>query len=280
MAAILFVDLDRFKLVNDLYGHGVGDELLIAVSRRLSAIARPGDTLARMSGDEFVVLCEDLQGSTPAEVRQQVDAIAARIAAEIAAPFVLADAEILMTASVGIAFAGRGAQISEQVLHDADTAMYQAKREGGARHQIIDLREQHLADVRANLEHDLRGASTRGELRTEYQPIVETTSGTVVGVEALVRWAHPSRGLVAPAVLVPLAEQLGLITDDRTLGAGADLCRRAELAVQSRHQRALHGAQHVGQRVCTSADVTLVRADPSRRCCPTPAPTPRCSRSR
>ena len=207
LVAVLFVDLDRFKLVNDLHGHGIGDELLMAVAVRLSAALRPGDTVARMSGDEFVILCEDLAG--PAEV----DAIAARVGAAIAAPFVLSLAEVNMTASVGIAYSGPGNEMSEHLLHDADIAMYQAKRKGGDRHQIVDLREQRVAAQRANLEHDLDGATARGELRTEYQPIVAAGDGHITGVEALVRWAHPSRGLVQPTVLVPLAEQSGLITE-------------------------------------------------------------------
>jgi diguanylate cyclase (GGDEF)-like protein len=207
VAAILFADLDRFKRVNDLYGHSVGDELLVAVADRLRRVVRPGDTLARMSGDEFVVLCEDING------RSHADTIAARIGAAVAAPFELSIGEVLTTASVGIAFSGPTDQLSEQLLQDADTAMYQAKRKGGARHQIVDLREQHRADERASLERDLRGASKRGELRTEYQPIVETGTGRLTGVEALLRWAHPSRGPVSPTVLVPLAERGGLITE-------------------------------------------------------------------
>jgi diguanylate cyclase (GGDEF)-like protein len=207
VAAILFADLDRFKHVNDLYGHGVGDELLVAVAERLRRVVRPGDTLARTSGDEFVVLCEDINS------RAQADSIAARIGAAVAAPFELSIGEVLTTASVGIAFSGPTDQLSEQLLQDADTAMYQAKRKGGARHQIVDLREQHRADERATLERDLRGASKRGELRTEYQPIVETGTGRLTGVEALLRWAHPSRGAVSPTVLVPLAERGGLITE-------------------------------------------------------------------
>jgi diguanylate cyclase (GGDEF)-like protein len=207
LAAVLFADLDRFKLVNDLYGHGVGDQLLIAVAERLSAVLRPGDTLARMSGDEFVILCEDLDGPT------QVDVIADRIGAAIAAPFVLSGIEVDVTASVGIAHSGPGDQLSEELLKDADTAMYQAKRSGGDQHQIIDLREKHLAAQRASLEHELHGAPARGELRTEYQPIVNTRDGRITGVEALLRWAHPARGVVRPTLLVPLAEKSGLITE-------------------------------------------------------------------
>jgi diguanylate cyclase (GGDEF)-like protein len=206
MAAVLFADLDRFKLVNDLHGHAVGDELLVAVAQRLTLALRPGDTLARMSGDEFVILCEDLDD--PAEV----DAIAARVVAAVSAPFVLSTVEVAVTASVGIAFSGRGEELSEQLLRDADTAMYQAKRGGGARHQIVDLREQDRTSRRASLEHDLRGALARGELRAVYQPIIATGDGRVTGAEALLRWDHPARGSVAPTLFIPLAEQSDLIT--------------------------------------------------------------------
>jgi diguanylate cyclase (GGDEF)-like protein len=206
MAAVLFADLDRFKLVNDLHGHAVGDELLVAVAQRLTLALRPGDTLARMSGDEFVILCEDLDD--PAEV----DAIAARVVAAVSAPFVLSTVQVEVTASVGIAFSGRGDELSEQLLRDADTAMYQAKRGGGARHQIVDLREQDRTSRRASLEHDLRGALARGELRAVYQPIIATGDGRVTGAEALLRWDHPSRGSVAPTLFIPLAEQSDLIT--------------------------------------------------------------------
>jgi diguanylate cyclase (GGDEF)-like protein len=201
--AILFVDLDRFKSVNDLYGHRVGDDLLIAVAGRITGALRSGDTLARLSGDEFVILCEDL--NEPAEV----DVIAARVVAAIAVPFVVSGHEVNVTASMGIAFSGRGDQLSEQILQDADAAMYQAKRDGGGHHQIIDLRELHIADERASLQRDLHGALARGELRALYQPIVSTADGLVVGFEALLRWDHPSRGLVMPSLLIPIAEQSG-----------------------------------------------------------------------
>nr|MDP9337134.1 bifunctional diguanylate cyclase/phosphodiesterase [Actinomycetota bacterium] len=206
-AAVLFVDLDRFKAVNDQHGHGVGDELLVAVAERLTAVLRPGDTLARLSGDEFVVLCEDL------DAEATVARIAARIGAAVAAPFVLSAHKVEITASVGIAFSGRGDQLSERLLEDADTAMYQAKRKGGARQQVIDLRERDRGTQLARLERDLHDAPRRGELRTEYQPIVDTRDGRIAGVEALLRWDHPARGLVTPTVLVPLAEQSGLITE-------------------------------------------------------------------
>ena len=205
--AVLFADLDRFKLVNDVYGHRAGDELLVAVAQRLAAVLRPGDTLARLAGDEFVILCEGLD--TPA----RADAIAARIGAEFAAPFQLEVAEIDVTASVGIALLGRDDQRPEELLQDADMAMYQAKRRGGARHQIIDLSEKRRTLQQVNLERDLRGATTRGELHLEYQPIVETGNGRMTGVEALLRWAHPAQGLVGPSALIPIAERSGLINE-------------------------------------------------------------------
>jgi len=205
--AILFADLDKFKSINDTYGHHVGDELLIAVADRLSGQLRAGDTLARFGGDEFVVLCEDLDSTA------QGGPLAARIGAALAQTFFLTEVEVQVSASVGIAFAGRGDNASEEVLQVADTAMYQAKRQGGARQATVDLREQRIANHRAILNRDLRGALARGELRTDYQPIVSTANGRITGVEALLRWTHPVHGVVAPQTAVPLAERSGLIAD-------------------------------------------------------------------
>jgi len=208
VASVLFVDLDQFKQINDSYGHRVGDELLVAVAQRLSSQLRPGDTLARLSGDEFVILCEDLA------VSSEADTIADRIGAALQEPFDLSVAGIETSASIGIAFAGRpGHHLPEEILHDSDTAMYQAKRKGGARHQIIDLGEKDFVAQRESLQRDLRRARAAGELRADYQPIVRTTDGGIIGVEALLRWVHPSRGLVSPATLIPLAEQAGIITE-------------------------------------------------------------------
>jgi diguanylate cyclase (GGDEF)-like protein len=207
LVAILFADLDRFKAINDTYGHHVGDELLVAVAARLTELLRPGDTLARLAGDEFVILCEDLESTA------QVEPLAARIDEALGEAFVLSGIEVQVSASVGISFAGRGDDVPEQILQDADTAMYQAKRKGGARHGTVDIGEQRLADNRATLNRDLRGALARRELRTEYQPIVATADGRITGVEALLRWVHPVRGIVAPDTIIPLAEQSGLIID-------------------------------------------------------------------
>jgi diguanylate cyclase (GGDEF)-like protein len=205
LAPVLFADLDQFKAVNDRYGHRVGDELLVAVARRLTAQLRPGDTLARLAGDEFVILCEDLA------VGSDVEAVAARIGAAFAQPFFLSCGEVNMTASIGITFAGQGDHPPEEILHTADSAMYQAKRQGGGRQQVIDLGEQNQIDHRATLRHDLRGAVRGRELRSDYQPIVNTADRRVVGVEALLRWTHPTQGLIPPATVIPLAEQSGLI---------------------------------------------------------------------
>ena len=204
LVALLFADLDQFKQVNDVHGHQNGDELLVGVAERLTGMLRPGDTLARLSGDEFVVLCEDLGD------RSEAEPLAARIGAALTEPFMLSDRKLQVSASVGIAFAGTGDDVPELLLRDADMAMYQAKRRGGGRHQEVDLGLHRRAERRATLEQDLRDAAARGgELGLDYQPIVATTDGRITGVEALLRWAHPTRGLLPPSLVVPLAEQAG-----------------------------------------------------------------------
>jgi diguanylate cyclase (GGDEF)-like protein len=205
--AVLFTNLDRFKEVNDRHGHSVGDELLMAVAERLTEALRPDDTLARLNGDEFVILCEDIEDASA------VERLARRIDAGMNRPFVLSNNELTVTASVGIAYSGPGTDVPGQMLRDADTAMYQAKRRGGAGHQVLDLREQARTDDRATLRRDLDGVLVRGELTACYQPIVATADGRIVGVEALVRWTHPSRGAIPPALLIPLAEESHAIGD-------------------------------------------------------------------
>ena len=205
-AAVLFVDLDRFKDVNDRHGHGVGDELLRAVAHRLASLVRPSDTLARVSGDEFVFLCEDI-GSA-----ENVDILALRITGSFREPFVLAAATVSLTASVGVAFAGPGTQISDELVGAADAAMYAAKRLGGKSHQILDLREtvQPRGAV-TTMERDLRTAVAHGDLDVAYQPIVRSGDGVMTGVEALVRWSHAERGRVPATSIVGAAERTGLI---------------------------------------------------------------------
>ncbi|MET3807964.1 diguanylate cyclase (GGDEF)-like protein [Nakamurella sp. UYEF19] len=201
----LFLDLDRLKAVNDTYGHSVGDELLTAVAVRLTQAIRPGDTLARISGDEFVVLCEDLR--TPADAV----VIANRLLAEISRGFSLSTGPLMVTASIGIGYAAHGAHSCEQLLQEADSAMYLAKRGGGDRLQVFDETLQLYADTQLGLQRDLHEALCRQELRNAYQPIIDTGTGTIAGFEALVRWHHPQHGQVPPSTLIPLAEQSGLI---------------------------------------------------------------------
>ena len=203
-AAILFADLDRFKQINDTHGHQVGDELLLAVAHRLSGLVRPSDTLARVSGDEFVFVCEDLHDATDVEV------LARRVDEAFSRPFVVRDVELTISASVGIAFAGPGQDISDRLVAEADIAMYQAKRKNDAGHHIVDLRE--VLDIDTDgLETDLRSAFAQDKLDIAYQPIVRSTDGLVMGVEALLRWTHPDRGAVPAMAIVALAEESELI---------------------------------------------------------------------
>jgi len=204
-AGILFADLDHFKRVNDTHGHHVGDELLIAVAQRLSALVRPGDTLSRISGDEFVFLCEDMTSEA------DVEALGKRVEHAFRKPFSLSGRLIAVTASVGMAYAGRGEEISDQLLVKADTAMYQAKRKGGGVHQVIDLRQAMDDDERTTLETDLSAAFLRNKLDVAYQPILRCADKTIVGVEALLRWTDPARGAVSALTMVSAAEQTGLI---------------------------------------------------------------------
>ena len=204
-AAVLFIDLDQFKGVNDRYGHGVGDDVLVEVARRLSDVLRPGDTLARVSGDEFVAVCEEV--TTVA----QAEGVVARLDAALARPLVLpGSVELSISASVGVAFTGQDV-VAEDVVDASDKAMYRAKQAGGARHEFLNARDRGIATYEAGLQRDLHGLLGRDELHLAYQPIVETADGHLTGVEALLRWRHPSRGLVMPSVLVPLAERAGEI---------------------------------------------------------------------
>jgi diguanylate cyclase (GGDEF)-like protein len=207
VSGVMFLDLDRFKDVNDTYGHRIGDELLIAVADRLTGLLRPGDSLARLSGDEFVVLCEDLGDESA------LDPIAVRLDAELCRPFTLSGLEVTVSASIGVALTSQGVDTADQLLRDADLAMYQSKR-GRIRTQgLLDLRRLHLAGHQVSLAHALPGAIDRGEMHLEYQPIVDTADGRVIGLEALLRWIHPVRGPVSPTVFIPFAEQSGQIVE-------------------------------------------------------------------
>jgi len=205
MVAVLFVDLDRFKLVNDGLGHETGDELLAAVSRRLSTSVRRQDTIARFGGDEFVVLCEDLS-----DERQAVE-LAERAAQAFVEPFVLSRAEVAVSASIGIAVTRRTSERASTLLQDADAAMYRAKRRGGARHELFDEAMRTQAVSRLLTERALRRALQQDELRVLFQPQFDLATGRRIAVEALLRWDHPVRGLVMPSDFLRVAEETGII---------------------------------------------------------------------
>lgn len=219
--SVLFIDLDGFKQVNDRLGHYAGDELLVSASRRLGAVSRPDDTLARMSGDEFVIVCEDT-GRADAVV------IAERAVRELTRPFELEMGSAAVTASVGVASGVGGERSAEDLLHDADAAMYQAKQRGRGRVEAFDDALSARLSRLNQTEHDLRGAHERGELALVYQPIVDLAANgcRVVGAEALLRWHHPRSGLVLPGEFVELAETRGLIA---ALGGWVigEACRQA-----------------------------------------------------
>ncbi len=203
--AVLFLDLDRFKTVNDSLGHSVGDLLLVAIARRLEKLMRPSDTVARLGGDEFAVLAFG--------VREAPDAvhIAERVHRNLVAPFRVAGQEVHITASIGIALPELAGANADGLLRDADLAMYRAKAAGPGRYEVFDL-ELHRATVQLlKLETELRRGVAAGDFVMHYQPIISLASGRIAGFEALTRWQHPERGLVSPAHFIALAEETGLI---------------------------------------------------------------------
>jgi diguanylate cyclase (GGDEF)-like protein len=210
-AAVLFIDLDRFKRVNDTYGHEAGDELLKGVAQRLAATVRPGDTLARVYGDEFVLLCEELHQE------HDIDSVAERIRLVFDTPFSLDDADVLVSASVGVAYAGPGDQISGALIDEADRAMYETKRSTASAANAGSVLTGNGAPSRARsiaLGRDLRAALTgAGGLDVAYQPIVRSTDGAVAAVEALLRWTHPVEGLIPALAAIAVAERSGAIVD-------------------------------------------------------------------
>ena len=202
--AVLYLDLDRFKIVNDSLGHLVGDELLIAVSRRLESCLRQGDALARLGGDEFAVLLNSLLDDG------QANAIAFRIQEALSAPFSIGGREVFTSASIGIAFGPAHYTNPDEIMRDADTAMYHAKSRGKARHEVFDADMHARVRDRLSLENDLRRAVAGNDFEVHYQPIVSLTSGMCVGFESLVRWTRNGE-MISPATFIPIAEELGLI---------------------------------------------------------------------
>jgi diguanylate cyclase (GGDEF)-like protein/PAS domain S-box-containing protein len=229
--AVLFLDFDRFKLVNDSLGHLVGDQLLIAIAGRLKANVRPGDTVARLGGDEFTILLEDLNHS------DEVEVVATRLLKGLSLPFNLAGREVFITVSIGIAHSTMGYHYAEDMLRDADIAMYRAKTLGKARFEVFDPSMHANAVNLLRIETDLWRAIEREELYLEYQPIVSLETGKIAGFEALLRWRHPSLGVVPPAEFITVAEETGLIVPIGTwiLEEAARQIRCWKLSEQASH---------------------------------------------
>jgi diguanylate cyclase (GGDEF)-like protein/PAS domain S-box-containing protein len=214
--SVLFLDLDGFKMINDSLGHVVGDQLLVAVANRLAKCLRASDTvtrleqpftIARLGGDEFTILLDQIEDP------QDATLVAERLLSALAASFNLDGKDIFTSASIGIALSNTGYDNPEDLLRDADTAMYRAKSLGKARYQVFDVEMRTSVIARLQLETDLRTALERREFRNFYQPIVELESGRIIGFEALLRWQHPTRGLLQPAYFIPVAEETGLIRE-------------------------------------------------------------------
>jgi diguanylate cyclase (GGDEF)-like protein/PAS domain S-box-containing protein len=203
--AALFLDLDRFKIINDSLGHMVGDQLLVGIAHRLEACLRPGDTVARLGGDEFTILLEDLSDI------DDVLEVATRVQEAVTQPFNIGGHEVVTTVSIGIAMSNASYERAEDLLRDADTAMYRAKLMGKKRHVVFDREMHERAMELLQLETDLRRAITRKEFFLNYQPIVSLDTGKISSFEALVRWRHPERGLVMPSDFITIAEETGLI---------------------------------------------------------------------
>ncbi len=203
--AVLFLDLDGFKVVNDSLGHLVGDKLLVQVAERLTSYLRAGDSAARLGGDEFAILLTDVTDAG------MLPTIAERLQHQLSIPFVLDDHSVVVSASIGIAVSSTGYERPEDVLRDADIAMYRAKALGKGTHAIFDVEMHARAVTRLEVEAELRQALSSGQLELHYQPIVAVPAGRVTGLEALVRWRHPERGLIGPNDFLPVAEETGLI---------------------------------------------------------------------
>ena len=203
--AVLVLDLDRFKVINDSLGHATGDQVLVGLAARLGETLRQSDTIARLSADEFVVVCE-----RPDEVRHVIE-LAERIGAALARPLLSTSGEHFLTASIGIAVAEGPEDTAPSLLRDADAAMHRAKQLGPGRYELFDASVRAQVLSRLHTETELRQALERGQLHVHYQPILDTASGQPVAAEALVRWKHPDHGLIPPLEFIPIAEETGLI---------------------------------------------------------------------
>lgn len=203
--AMLFLDVDRFKMINDSAGHLVGDQLLVGIARRLSTCFREVDTFARFGGDEFTVLLDEIDSPHMAVM------VADRIRREMAAPFSIAGEEVFVSVSIGIAMVSSTYERAEDVLRDADTAMYRSKDKGRGGYQVFDLEMHENAVSLLRVESELRRAIDRGEFLLQFQPIISLEDGHIESFEALIRWKHPTRGLLSPDSFIPIAEECGLV---------------------------------------------------------------------
>src|SRR5581483_5726360 len=215
-AAVLCIDLDNFKGVNDTLGHGCGDELLQQAARRLRSVLREGDVAARLGGDEFTILLPDVLQL------QHVSAVAERVIATLSEPYLCGDQQVMVGASIGIALAPGDGDDPDKLLMSADMALYRAKAEGKGTFRFFEADMDARLQARRRLELELRHAMAAGEIEVHYQPLVELATGRISGMEALVRWPHPERGYVPPSEFIPVAEETGLIAS-----LGSYVLRRA-----------------------------------------------------
>jgi diguanylate cyclase (GGDEF)-like protein/PAS domain S-box-containing protein len=248
MFALLFVDLDRFKAVNDTLGHTVGDQLLVEAAARIQSAVRETDTVARLGGDEFVVLCEDIEG-----VHQAAD-FAERIITALQAAFVFGTDVSRVSASIGMALSADGDESAEVILSNADIAMYRAKGNGRSRYELFDEAMQLWVTTQVALEAALREAVPRNELRLFCQPFIAADTGMVRGFEALLRWERPGFGLLSPEAFIPMAEEAGLMLD---IGGWVleEACRHAAAWWRRWPERRLGIAVNLSQRQLLTGDI-------------------------
>ncbi|HET9522459.1 MAG TPA: diguanylate cyclase, partial [Candidatus Limnocylindrales bacterium] len=252
--ALILLDLDRFKVINESLGHATGDQLLVAVGERLGRCLRPGDTVARFGGDEFGIVLDGIRGLDEAH------RVAKRILDELREPFSLGDREWFVTANLGIAVAWTGRGAAEDLFREAEVALVQAKRGAGPQYAFFEPAMSAATMERVELENDLRRALERDELRLHYQPLVDLATDRIVGLEALVRWQHPTRGLVPPLSFIPLAEETGLIVP---LGKWVleTACRQARTWLDLLPEAALVMSVNLSARQFTQPDLVAQVAD-------------------